>query len=44
MHAIISRGLYFFYPILTLAVAYIADNLYTKNGNSSFLNLKIRGL
>ena len=34
--AIISRGLYFFYPIFTLAAAYIADNLCTKNGNSSF--------
>ena len=43
-HAIISRGLYFFYPIFTLAAAYIADNLCTKNGNSSFFKLKIRGL
>ena len=34
----------FFYPIFTLAAAYIADNLCSKNGNSSFLNLKIRGL
>ena len=42
--AIISRGLYFFYPIFTLAAAYIADNLFTKSGNSSFLKLKIRGL
>ena len=42
--AIISRGLYFFYPIFTLAAAYIADNLCTKNGNSSFFKLKIRGL
>ena len=25
--AIISRGLYFFYPIFTLSAAYIADNL-----------------
>ena len=41
--AIISRGLYFFYPIFTAAV-YIADNLCTKNGNSSFFMLKIRGL
>ena len=41
--AIISRGLYFFYPIFTLAAAYIADNLCTKNGNSSFSKLKIRG-
>jgi hypothetical protein len=42
--AIISRGLYFFYPIFTLAAAYIADNLCTRNGNSSFFKLKIRGL
>ena len=42
--AIISRGLYFFYPIFTLAAAYIADNLCTKNRNSSFFKLKIRGL
>ena len=42
--AIISRGLYFFYPIFTLAAAYITDNLCTKNGKSSFLKLKIRGL
>jgi hypothetical protein len=42
--AIISRGLYFFYPIFTLAAAYIADNLCTKNGNSSSFKLKIRGL
>ena len=42
--AIISRGLYFFYPIFTLAAAYIADNLCTKNGNSSYVKLKIRGL
>ena len=41
--AIISRGLYFFYPIFTLAAAYIADNLCTKNGNSSLFKLKIRG-
>ena len=26
-----------------LAAAYIADNLWTKNGNSSFFKLKIRG-
>ena len=43
-HAIISRGLYFFYPIFTLAAAYITDNLCTKNGNSSFFKPKIRGL
>ena len=42
--AIISRGLYFFYPIFTLAAAYVADNLCTKNGNSSLFKLKIRGL
>ena len=42
--AIISRGLYFFYPIFTLAAAYIADNLCTKNGNSSFFKLKIRSI
>ena len=42
--AIISRGLYFFYSIFTLAAAYVADNLCTKNGNSSFFKLKIRGL
>ena len=42
--AIISRCLYFFYPIFTLAAAYIADNLCTKNGISSFFKLKIRGL
>ena len=42
--ASISRGLYFFYPIFTLPAAYIADNLCTKNGNSSFFKLKIRGL
>ena len=41
--AIISFGLYFFYPIFTLAVAYIADNLFTKNGNTSFFKPKIRG-
>ena len=35
---------FFFYPIFTLAAAYIADNLCTKNGNSSFFKLKIRGL
>ena len=40
----ISRGLYFFYPIFILAAAYIADNLCTKNGKSSFFKLKIRGL
>ena len=39
---IISHGLYFFNPIFTLAAAYIADNLCTKNGNSSFFKLKIR--
>ena len=33
-----------FYPIFTLAAAYIADNLCTKNRNSSFFKLKIRGL
>ena len=42
--AIISRGLYFFYPIFTSAAAYITDNLCTKNGNSSFFKPKIRGL
>ena len=42
--AIISRGLYFFYPIFTSAAAYITDNLCTKNGNSSFFKHKIRGL
>ena len=31
--AIISRGLYFFYPFFTKAVAYTADNLCTKQGN-----------
>ena len=44
MRAIISRGMYFFYPIFTLAAAYFADNLCTKNGNFSFFMLKIRGL
>ena len=34
----------FFYPIFILAAAYIADNLCTKNGNSSIFKLKIRGL
>ena len=29
-----------FYPIFTLAAAYIADNLCPKNGNSSFFKLK----
>ena len=29
-----------FYPIFTLAAAYIADNLCTKNENSSFFKLK----
>ena len=38
--AIISRGLYFFYPFFTEAAACITDNLCTKNGNSSFLSLK----
>jgi hypothetical protein len=42
--AIISSSLYFFDPIFPLAAAYIADNLCTKNGNSSFFKLKIRGL
>ena len=31
--AIISRGLYFFYPFFTIAAAYTADNLCTKQGN-----------
>ena len=31
--AIISRGLYFFYPTFTAAAAYTADNLCTKQGN-----------
>ena len=31
--AIISRGLYFFYPFFTAAAAYTADNLCTKQGN-----------
>ena len=31
--AIISRGLYFFYPFFTTAAAYTADNLCTKQGN-----------
>ena len=31
--AIISRGLYFFYPFFTEAAAYTADNLCTKQGN-----------
>ena len=38
------RLVFFFYPIFTLPEAYIADNLCTKNGNSSFFKLKIRGL
>ena len=38
------RLVFFFYPIFTFAAAYIADNLCTKNGNSSFFKLKIRGL
>ena len=38
---IISRGLFLFYPIFTLAAAYIADYLCTKNENSSFFKLKI---
>ena len=39
-----SAACIFFYPIFTLAAAYIADNLCTKNGNSSFFKLKIRDL
>jgi hypothetical protein len=31
--AIISRGLYFFYPFFTKAAAYTADNLCKKQGN-----------
>ena len=31
--AIISRGLHFFYSFFTVAVAYTADNLCTKQGN-----------
>ena len=31
--AIISSGLYFFYPFFTTAAAYTADNLCTKQGN-----------
>ena len=42
--AIISCGLYFFYPIFTSAAAYITDSLCTKNGNSSIFKPKIRGL
>ena len=34
----------FLNPIFTLAAAYIAGNLCTKNGNSSFFKLKIHGL
>ena len=34
---------FWLYPIFILAAAYIADNLCTKNGNSSFFKLKIRG-
>ena len=41
--AIISRDLYFFTQF-SLWLAYIADNLCTKNGKSSFLKLKIRDL
>ena len=41
--AILSCGLYFFYPIFTLSAAYIADNLCTKNGNSLF-KPKMHGL
>ena len=44
MRAIISRVLYFFYPIVTSAAAYITDNLCTKNRNSSFFKPNIRGL
>ena len=40
----VSRGLYFFYSIFTLPEAYIADNLCTKNENSSFFKQKIRSL
>ena len=35
---------FFFSPIFSLAAAYIANNLCTKNGNYSFLKLKICGL
>ena len=42
--AIISRGLYFFYPFFTAAAAYITNNLCTKNGYSSFFKPKIRNL
>ena len=39
-HAIITCGLYIFYPLIEV---YITDNLWTKNGNSSFFKPKIRG-
>ena len=44
MHAIITRGLYFFTSFFIWSEVYITDNLWTKNGNSSFFKPKIRGL
>ena len=42
--AIITRGLYFFYDLFIWSEVYITDNLWTKNGNSSFFKPKICGL
>jgi hypothetical protein len=42
MRAIITCGLYTFYPIL-VAVS-VTDNLCTKQGNSSIIGSKISGL
>ena len=42
--AIITRGLYNFYPIFVFTAVYITDHLCTKNENSSFFKPKIRGL
>ena len=46
--AIISRGLYIFYPIFNCGLycraVSITDNLCTKQGNSSIFGSNIRGL
>ena len=38
------RFVYFFTSLLYSSAVYITDNLWTKNGNSSFFKPKIRGL
>ena len=47
-HAIITRGLYTFYPIFMCGLYYravnVTDYLCTKQGNSSIFGSKIRGL